>query len=140
MIKLPDWQIHLHNYLRDNRDRDFKWGDWDCCVFADGAIHSISGVHVIPEELKWTNESDAMESIQKYGRTFANAIKKAARASGLEPIDNAQITAGDLCVYMNDNEEVCGICDGYALVSPAEQGYAFNRCDTVRIAWRVPNG
>ena len=54
--------------------------------------------------------------------------------------DNAQITAGDLCVYMNDNEEVCGICDGYALVSPAEQGYAFNRCDTVRIAWRVPNG
>ena len=140
MIKVPEWQTKLHQYLTENRDRDFVWGEWDCCIFSDGAIHAISGKHVIPSELRWGNESDAFESITEYGRTFANAIKKAARGAGLEPIDVSQITAGDLAVYMNNNEELCGICDGYALISPADDGYAFNKCDTARIAWRVPDG
>ena len=140
MIKLANWQTHLHHYLSANKNREFAWGDWDCCVFANGALKAISGLSVMPPELQWRNESEAMTAIQDYGRTFANAIKMACRSAGLEPIDVQQITAGDLCVYMNDNEELCGICDGFALISPSDHGYAFNKCETARLAWRVPDG
>ena len=140
MKKLPDWQIHLHQYLTENRDRDFMWGTWDCCIFSDGALHAISGRHVIPSELRWGSEATAMKAISEYGRTFANALKKACREAGLIPVDVAQITAGDLCIYTDANEELCGICDGYALLTPSEEGYAFNKCELARIAWRVPDG
>lgn len=139
MRKLSDWQIHFHKYLSENKKRDFQWGDWDCITFANGALKAISGVDVMPPELKWRNENEAMEAIQDYGRTFANAVKKACRSAGLEPVDVKYITAGDICVYMNDNEELCGICDGFALISPSDTGYAFNKCSTARLAWRVPN-
>ena len=138
MKKLVGWQTLLHHYLSENKNREFAWGDWDCCTFANGAIKAITGSSVLPPELSWQNESEAMEAIHSYGRTFANAIKMACRAAGLEPIDVQHITAGDICVYMNDNEELCGICDGFTLISPADQGYAFTKCDAARLAWRVP--
>lgn len=140
MQKVPDWQILLHKFLTANRSREFGWGTWDCCTFANDALRVISGQSVIPPELTWSNEREAMEKVQKYGRTFANAIKKAARAAGLVPVDVKHITAGDLVIYQNDNEEVCGICDGFSLLSPSDEGYAFSRCEKARLAWRVPDG
>ena len=140
MRKLPDWQILLHKFLTKNRDREFGWGTWDCCTFCNEALKVISGQSVIPPQLQWSNECEAMEKVQKYGRTFSNAIKKAARAAGLKPVDVKQITAGDLVVYQNENEEVCGICDGFSLLSPSDIGYAFSRCEKARLAWRVPDG
>jgi len=140
ITKLADWQIYLHRYLSENKNRDFEWGDWDCIIFANGALKAISGANVMPSELEWRNEQEAIEAIHAYGRTFANSIKMACKNAGLERIDVQQITAGDLCIYMNDNEELCGICDGFALISPSDNGYAFNKCDTARLAWRIPNG
>ena len=140
MNKLPDWQIRLHAFLTENRDRQFGWGTWDCCIFANEAIKSISGVNVLPKELQWSNESEAMLAIQHYGRTFANAIKLATRSAGLQVVDIQHVTAGDLCVYVNGNEELCGICDGFALLSPTDQGYEFSDTSTARLAWRVPDG
>ena len=140
MRKVADWQMRLHSFLTANRDREFSWGKWDCCVFANEAIKSISGEDVLPAQLKWSSETEAMQAIQDYGRTFANAIKLAARSAGLQIIDVQQITAGDLCVYVNGNEELCGICDGFALLSPTDQGYEFSDTATARLAWRVPDG
>ena len=139
MNKLPEWQRLLHEFLSDNKNRNFEWGSWDCCKMADSAMRAISGESVIPDELDWHDESSAMKAISEDGGTLKDSIEKAAKEKGLIPIDLNHIQAGDLCVFLSDNKEVAGLCDGYAALSPTDGGFAFNAIDTVQAAWRIPD-
>lgn len=42
-LRLPDWEVRLHDFMAANRDREFAWGEWDCILFACAAAEAITG-------------------------------------------------------------------------------------------------
>lgn len=140
MKRLPDWDIKLSEFLKENRERDFEWGKWDCCIFANACLKAISGKDVIPKTLKWTDEESAFKAIKEYGGTLDKALEKAALAAGMEAVDVNFVTTGDLVVVMDENKPVAGISDGSRVMSPSDGGYAFSLPSTIEKAWRIPHG
>jgi hypothetical protein len=41
--RYSDWQERLKLFLTVNRQRPFRWGSWDCCLFACNAVREITG-------------------------------------------------------------------------------------------------
>jgi hypothetical protein len=138
MKRLPDWEIKLAEFLKENRERDFEWGKWDCCIFANACLKVISGKNVIPKTLKWKDEKTAYKAIKDYGGTLDQALEKAALAAGMIPVEPQYVTTGDLVVVMNENKPVAGISDGSRVMSPTDGGYAFSLPSTIEAAWRIP--
>ena len=140
MKRVPDWDMKLAVFLKENRERDFEWGKWDCCIFANACLKVICGQDVIPKTLKWKDEKSAFKAIKDYGGTLDNALEKAALAAGMEPVEVHFVTTGDLVVVMDENKPVAGISDGSRVMSPSDGGYAFSLPSTIEKAWRVPYG
>lgn len=132
--------MKLAQFLKENRERDFQWGEWDCCIFANACLKVISGEDVIPKTLKWKDEKSAFKAIKDYGGTLDKALEKAALAAGMEPVEAGFVTTGDLVVVMDENKPVAGISDGSRVMSPSDGGYAFSLPSTIEKAWRVPYG
>ena len=122
MKKKPNWYEDLFEYLEANKDKEFKWGAWDCCRFSNGAIKAMTGKTMIPSEVKWTSKISALKAIKKYGGSLTKSIEKACKNKGLEEIKTAFITAGDLVVYDGSDINV-GICDGVNIVCVTDDGY-----------------
>lgn len=140
MNKLEQWEIKLSDLLKENRERDFEWGTWDCCMFANACLEAISGKGIIPDEMKWDSELSAFKAIKDYGGTLDKALEKAALAAGMVPVKVQYVTTGDLVVIMDNNKPVAGISDGSRIMSPSDGGYAFSLPSKIEAAWRIPDG
>jgi hypothetical protein len=49
MTRFGDWQSRLDRFIRDNRERPFAYGSFDCCLFVCDAIQVMTGVDVAAE-------------------------------------------------------------------------------------------
>ena len=43
MIRKPEWEAALSDWIAQAQSRAFKWGQWDCCVWAAGAVEAMTG-------------------------------------------------------------------------------------------------
>lgn len=138
MNKLVDWEIKFNNFIDINKNKSFKWGSWDCCKFSNSLIKEITGQDLIPKSLKWKDENTAMVAIKKYGKTLNGSIAKAAKSKKLEKIAEPYIQKADLVVFKEDSELV-GICDGFNILGPTDDGIRVKSLEEVKILsiWRV---
>ena len=67
--KLPGWRARLTNFLRENHQRPFEAGRWDCAIWAAGAVEAMTG-------------EDLMRGFRGY-RTIAEGKRK-LQAKGFE--------------------------------------------------------
>lgn len=125
MRKKEDWKLQFHQFLKQNKDRSFSWGAWDCCKFTNAAVVAMTGKDLIPSELQWVDEKTAMEAIRDYGKTLGRSVQKAAKAAGLAEIRCSEASLGDVVVIKEDGGEVAGICDGHSVVCPSDGGYTY---------------
>ncbi len=139
MKKLQNWNIELDNFITKNRFKAFKWGSWDCCKFSNACIKAMTGEDLIPKELKWKNEEEAMRSIKEYGKTLSKSIAKACKAKGVQKIDKAFMQKGDLVVYKEESELV-GISDGFKVLSPSDKMVGAKQVVDIISVWRISNG
>lgn len=139
MIKTKDWSIDFDEFLAKNRFKPFKWGSWDCCKFSNACIKAMTGEDLIPKELKWKNEAEAMKSIKEYGKTLSKSIEKACKAKGVQKIDKAFMQKGDLVVYKEESELV-GMSDGFKVLSPSDDMVVAKQNVDIISVWRIPNG
>ena len=139
MIKKADWSMEFDKFITKNRFKGFKWGSWDCCKFSNACIKAMTGEDLIPKELKWKNEKEAMKSIKEYGKTLAKSIEKACKAKGVQKIDKAFMQKGDLVVYKEESELV-GISDGFKVLSPTDDMVIAKQNVDIISVWRIPNG
>ena len=140
MKKFGNWEQLLSEFIDKHRNKPFEWGVWDCCVFSDSAVESMTGERVIPKSLKWKDEKDAKKTIKAYGgSTLLKATIKACKDKGLENIDVPYVRNGDIVVY-KEKSYLLGISTGFNIVSPSEDGLAFKDNDLAIKAWRIPNG
>tara|TARA_R100001460_G_scaffold26422_1_gene53419 strand:+ start:661 stop:1077 length:417 start_codon:yes stop_codon:yes gene_type:complete len=136
MKKKEDWIDIFFEFIRENKDKPFEWGKWDCCIFANACIKAMTGQNLIPNTLKWKNEETAMKAIKDYGKTLKGAVTKACKTKKLQEVKPAFITTGDLVVFKEDSELV-GISDGFNILAPSEDGIAFKSHDLIVKGWRI---
>ena len=67
-MRNKNWPEKLVTYLQENLDTPFKWGTFDCCLFAANAVHAMTGKDFAePFRGKYTTEKGAAKALIKYG-------------------------------------------------------------------------
>lgn len=121
MKKLPNWEPMFHDFVKNN-NFPFEWGKNDCCKFSNALIKQITGEDLIPKKLKWKDEASAMKAIASYGGDLEASIEKACNAKGVGEIDKAFMTCGDLVVYEQNGSSLVGMCNGFGILTPTDDG------------------
>ena len=121
MKKLPNWEPMFHDFVKNN-NFPFQWGQNDCCKFSNALIKQITGEDLIPKKLKWNDEESAMKAIASYGGDLETSIEKACNAKGVGEIDKAFMTCGDLVVYEQNGSSLVGMCNGFGILTPTDDG------------------
>lgn len=137
MNKVKDWEERLHQFFIDSQDKPFEWGTWDCCKFVDAAVVAMTNEHLIPSDLDWKNEKEARTAISAYGRTLTGGISKAAKAAGLSAVNPSDVKKGDVVVVKDAGARVAGLCDGYAILSPSDDGYTYRPKSQAHKVFRI---
>jgi hypothetical protein len=66
MTRLDTWQTRLNQYLLDNAKSDFSYGQFDCGIFAAGAIEALSGIDVAVDlRNKYSSRREAFRAIKE---------------------------------------------------------------------------
>lgn len=121
MKKLPNWQAMFDSFV-ENNNFPFEWGKNDCCKFSNALIKQITGKDLIPKKLKWHDEESAMKAIASYGGDIETSIEKACNEKGVGEIDKAFMTCGDLVVYEQNSSSLVGMCNGFGILTPTDDG------------------
>ena len=58
MKKLPQWEIRLFDFISSNKDKSFKWGKWDCCIFVIEAVRAMTETEILKPS--WNNKLEAI--------------------------------------------------------------------------------
>jgi hypothetical protein len=135
MKKLPNWQTMFDSFI-ENNDFPFEWGKNDCCKFSNAIIKQITGEDLIPKELKWHDEESAMKAIASYGGDLETSIEKACEAKGVGEIDKAFMTCGDLVVYKQNDSHLVGMCNGFGILTPTDDGINVVENEMALRVWR----
>ena len=135
--KLTSWEQSFHRFLAENRDRPFKWGEWDCVSFANAAIKAITGEEIMPKTLQWHDEESAKIAIKEYGGTLTRCVKKAALLKGLVRRQPEEAQKGDIVIITENKNRMVGICDGYAVVCPSDEGHSLKPKSSIRMVLAI---
>tara|TARA_R100001244_G_scaffold103087_1_gene76714 strand:+ start:51 stop:467 length:417 start_codon:yes stop_codon:yes gene_type:complete len=137
MKRVANWEQTFHQFLTDNKDRPFKWGEWDCISFANAAIKSITGEDVIPKALEWRDEKSAKITIKEYAKTLTRCVKKAALLKGFVQRLPEEAQKGDIVIISENKNRLVGICDGYAVVCPSDEGHSLKPKSSIRMVLSI---
>ena len=111
----------FHDFV-ENNNFPFEWGKNDCCKFSNALIKQITGEDLIPKKLKWKDEASAMKAIASYGGDLETSIEKACNSKSVGEIDKAFMTCGDLVVYEQNGSSLVGMCNGFGILTPTDDG------------------
>ena len=135
MKKLPNWEPMFHDFVKHNNS-PFEWGQNDCCKFSNALIKQITGKDLIPKKLKWHDEKSAIKAIESYGGDLETSIEKACNEKGVGEINKAFMTCGDLVVYEQNDSSLVGMCDGFGILTPTDDGIGVVNSDLAYRVWR----
>ncbi len=98
MIRRPDWQSRLSDYLVRTANRPFQYGELDCGLFVAGAIEAMTGVDVAAElRGEYSSRKTAFAAIRRLcGRASMTGIADYLAAKhGLREMPVALAQRGD---------------------------------------------
>ncbi len=142
IAKRQDWSVYFHEFIEANKDKKFKWGQWDCIKFTNSCFKSITGKNLLPNSWNWKTKKQALLAIENYGRGkgLAAAIDHAVSlVSGVHRVNINFIQKGDILVYKEETE-LAGIYDGFKILGPnSKEGLITKDPTSVKIlgAWRA---
>lgn len=122
MVRYEDWPLRLSNFLYENRNAQFIWGENDCILFGAKCIEALTGVNFYNEYLGYTTREEA-EEIVKNHKGIHNIVKKhlgeprkyvmKACRGDLAMVRTPERTIG---VVDDTGKSVACLSDGYGLV------------------------
>ena len=135
-MRNKDWPEKLVTYLQENLDTPFKWGTFDCCLFAANAVHAMTGKDFAePFRGKYTTEKGAAKALIKYGN---GDIKSTLNAifGPLKPRLNAG--RDDLVLVETDTGDALGVVASGKIWVATLNGLATMPLNRALGCWSVP--
>ncbi|HEX8419476.1 MAG TPA: hypothetical protein VF638_05625 [Sphingomonas sp.] len=128
MIRHPDWERSLHDYLAALSGASFEWGTLDCALFAAGAVLAMTGND--PAAAYRGHYMTARGSVRALRRWGAGTLEATIAGDFVEkPPAFAQ--RGDLVLV----DGMVGVCIGADAVFIGEENGAPGLVRFPRAAW-----
>lgn len=142
LTRSEHWQSHLAQYLIANRATPFKYGSFDCCLFACNAILAMTGTDPAATfRNKYTSRAQAYAAIKaQAGTASVLAITEAITTKlGMPPVPLGRAQRGDLAIIQRPSDYSLGIVgmDGTTVIVCAENGLGRVPLTTALKAWKV---
>ena len=123
----------LNAAIEAARDKPFKWGEHDCCIFAANVVRDMTGADFAAGYRgQYHDARSALEIVAK------NAGLEAIATQALgEPIPASKAKRGDVVLVDTEGRHALGICIGERVAAPGRDGLVFPLMDQWIKAWTV---
>lgn len=132
-----DWRERLAGFLEHNRERPFRWGSWDCCLFVSDAVRVMTGVDMAgPMRGTYHTAHGAFCAVRGQLEIFASIM---ARRHGLdERVRVRDAEPGDIVLARIDGRDTLGVVAPNRLpVFVTDRGLAAQSLGVARRVWRI---
>lgn len=126
-MKIEYWERSLFAYLEAAETRPFLWGEFDCCLFAAGAVQAVMGVDVTAEfPPNYDSEETARAYLENLGG-IQGLFDAAFLPIGAKRIAPLYAKRGDLLTLQLPGEtgleEMGAVCVGRDVMFLTDQGF-----------------
>lgn len=132
-MRRPDWVERLSLYIEVNARREFAYGEWDCCLFAAGAVAAMTDVDPAAGiRGRYAN--------REQGLAFApEGLPAFLDAAGLKEVPLLRAQRGDVVYRSSEDEGLLGIValNGREVYVLGEGGLQTTPIRFFERAWRV---
>ena len=134
-MRREDWPERLNAYIDGASAKMFDWGRHDCCTFAAGAVHAITGVDWMPEfRGRYDSEKTAKAALKDIGR--GSLLKTICSKFG-KPVAPAKARRGDLMLANLGDGPALMVCVGPDAIGPGLGNLIRVPVSDCRFAWSV---
>lgn len=112
MTRFPDWQERLARFFALHRNRPFRYGQWDCCLFAADAIREMTGVDIAADlRGRYASRREAYAFLKAYsGRPSIRAVaEQVAATHGMQQVPITYARRGDMALIPRARDYSLGI-------------------------------
>jgi hypothetical protein len=112
LSRFPDWQERLARFFALHRNRPFRYGQWDCCLFAADALREITGVDIAADlRGRYTSRRAAYDLIRNtVQRPSVRAVaERAALLHGMPEVPITYARRGDMALIPRARDYSLGI-------------------------------
>jgi hypothetical protein len=135
-MKFADWETRLQRHIEAQRDRVFKWGEFDCCTFAAGAVQAQTGRDIMPD---W-DYAQKPRTIARLMRNLEHVVIEVVLRQRLPEVPVLCAQRGDLVMGRTDKGRafmaVVGL-DGWNCWAAGPVGLTAVPLDEMFHAWRI---
>ena len=142
MVRLPDWQSRLSDYLTASANQPFRYGSLDCGLFVADAIRAMTGADVA--ELlrgRYRNRPEAFRAIKELcGKPSMEAVGVfLADRYGLPDVPILRAQRGDaVCMGSGRDSKLGSIAmHGTEILTPYRGGILRIPLTSAQRTWRV---
>lgn len=126
--KLPGWRHRLVAFLRENHDRPFQPGVWDCAIWAAGAVEAMTGEDLLRGFRGYRSIAEGKRKLQAKGYedhvAFVAAHLSEVPPSFAQPGDVALLEGQSLGIVQGAQVYCFGI-NGFGMASLTDIERAF---------------
>jgi len=141
MIRKENWVVLLDNYLKAKERIPFVFGANDCCLFAAGAVHAITGVDLaMAFRGKYQTEAGAIRALKKYSDGGARELmQRIAKENDLIESPFPMLARGAIALISNDGRESLGVVSltGMHIVAPGIISMAHLPLSSAITGWNI---
>lgn len=134
-MRFDDWPERLAKIIEKQRNQGFKWGDNDCCTFANTVYCTMTGRDIMAEfSGTYKTAAGAMRALKKHG---FSSIREAVSHYCGDEISPRLAQRGDLVMVIRDGAESMGVCIGAYGAFVGIEKLEFLPMSEAVTAWRV---
>lgn len=135
--KRRDWEVRLESHITASVHRLFRYGCFDCCIFAADAILEMTGVDVMKKLRDYKGAKAAKRILSDLGG-MEKALEIIAGENRMDEVAVLKAQRGDM-VLIPGKRPAVGILslDGSWVVVPSVRGVYRIPLTLCKRAWRV---
>ena len=131
-MRHPDWPGRLDAVVSAAARRRFRYGDFDCCLFAADVVNAITGVDRAAELRGYRSRRQALVILERAG----GFVPLVTRLLG-PAIPAAQAGRGDVIFGYPIVDGAVGVCLGRSVAFAGPKGVSFYPRSVAALAWRI---
>lgn len=139
MERLAEWEDKLEQYLTKCEKKRFKWGRFDCVIFAAGAFKAVYGTNPLGLlEKQYDGKTSGLKLISKLGDgSLWQACDGVLEKCGMERANVNFSQPGDVVGSLNhEGLEMLGVMEDFGTCTFAsEGGLARLPLSEVKVRW-----
>lgn len=131
-MRTKTWQTDFWNFIEENRSRKFKWGEFDCALFAKRCIEIVTDRN-IELDFNWHDEATAKDKILERGGLREVVCGKLGSYTNFANCSIGDIVLANLPIV---GDTLC-VHDGVQILAPDETGLRRIPWQFAICGWRI---